>query len=350
MARDSSRASSRGASRAQSPRESSRASDRSSPRSQRNSQLAPAGSSRPRRRSSVSILDGRAMPSDSAPRPKVRWAKGVEFLEHDCSVVIKTVNGKRVSKHPLLQGREPPKPRPAILFTTGQKVELYNSETKKWTIARIRGKVRRSDGWHYALRANHQDLKEHVPQRLLRPLKEYDIANDQHLIRHMGWNGFKELMDIPKRGLFRENKNLKALLKHESCPFDDCNGSGESEDWENSMSFQQARVDNPKSVNRVRRASRAKKGNSTGKVICLVVTLIILFAGVILGLIHFEILVIDSDLLGGEARSDSSVARSASPTVQRRLLSPRPRPSLSPVIARLDQEIRESIARSWKRE
>jgi len=119
-----------------------------SPRSPRKSgeskQLSVTPQTRSRRSSSISILDGRPLPPDSCPRPKITWAKGVEFLEHDCSIVIKTVNGKRVSKHPLLQGREPPKPKSGMLFTTGQKVEMYNPKSDKWSIARVRGKVRRA--------------------------------------------------------------------------------------------------------------------------------------------------------------------------------------------------------------
>lgn len=169
-----------------------------------------------------------------------------------------------------------------MLFTTGQKVEMYNPESNKWTIARVRGKVRRRNGWHYALRANHKDLSEHVPGDLLRPIKEYDMAEDHHLIRHMGWSAFKELFDIPGRGLFRSNKNLKELMKLDRSPFGDDESDGE--DWEKSMTFQGTRVDNPKSIKGVhysrRRGSRrgkADEGTSCGKILCLVLTLMILF-------------------------------------------------------------------------
>merc|ERR1711964_372467 len=262
-----------------------------SPRSPRKSgeskQLSVTPQTRSRRSSSISILDGRPLPPDSCPRPKITWAKGVEFLEHDCSIVIKTVNGKRVSKHPLLQGREPPKPKSGMLFTTGQKVEMYSPKSDKWTIARVRGKVRRRNGWHYALRAGHKDLTEHVPSELLRPVKEYDLAEDHHLIRHMGWTQFKELFDIPNRGLFRSNKKLKELVKHESCPFGDDGSSGSSDDWENSGTFQgKYNCDNPKSLKNMHHGG-SKKKSSTGMIVCLILILILVCLGIFALLVAF---------------------------------------------------------------
>jgi len=252
---------------------------------------------RGRRSSSVSILDGRPMPPDSCHRPKVTWAKGVEFLEHDLSIVIKTVNGRRVSQHPLLQGKEPEAPKPGILFTTGQKVEMYNPQTDKWTIARVRGKVRRRDGWHYALRANHKDLSEHVPMTLLRPVKEYNIAEDHHLVRHMGWKHFKKLFDIPGRGLFKSNKQLKELMKSETCPFSDATMDGE-DDWEKSQSFgARYHVDNPKSLKRVHHRHRRGRGNqnSAGKYCCLALTIIIAILGIGFLLLYFEVITIKDE-------------------------------------------------------
>jgi len=295
-------------------------------------QLSVTPDKRSRRSSSISILDGRPLPADSCARPKITWAKGVEFLEHDCSIVIKTVNGKRVSSHPLLQGREPPKPKACILFTTGQKVEMYNPQSDKWTIARVRGKVRRRNGWHYALRCNHKDLNDHVPSELLRPVKEYDIAEDHHLIRHIGWRGFKALFDIPNRGLFRTNRKLKEIIKSNRCPYTgaDVSDEGQADDWEKSATFQgNYNIDNPKSMHNTHggRRRRGKKSGS-GMIICFVFVLLLLCLGV------FAILVATGKIQLGGATSRRLAVISEAESV---LMGSQPR-RLS-VLERLDTEI-----------
>merc|ERR1711964_669044 len=80
----------------------------------------------------------------------------------------------------------PSEVRGSLLYTTGQKVRLYDAKRERWIKARIRGKVRRRNGWYYALKANHKKLRCHVSSKYIRAIKSYDILKDKLVMELVG--------------------------------------------------------------------------------------------------------------------------------------------------------------------
>jgi len=127
----------------------------------------------PSRRQSLSVLDGCVMPPDSCDRPELSWSKKVLTYEGRITAPTKLPSSRR-------------KPKKSLLFTTGEKVEIYNEGKDRWIMARVRGKVRRRNGWFYAVRCKHKNLKKHVSSDSLRRTRTYSVSKDKELVNLVG--------------------------------------------------------------------------------------------------------------------------------------------------------------------
>lgn len=206
------------------------------------------------------------MPADSRARPNISWAGVVEILEQDLK---KCISPRLESGRFGISGRT----KSALLFTNGQTVEVYVAVEDAWFPARIRGKVRRSDGWHYALRVNHDDWDKHVPRECIRPVRSYSIFRDKALIRSIGKRRFRGIFESSRKrnkkdtsksssrsganapqSLFKRSASMKNFLdvSDENITSDDLDSAAGSPDEAamlehyNEMLFKKMRnIDNP---------------------------------------------------------------------------------------------------------